>query len=373
MLPCLNEVESVAAVVTEAKRQIRSLGRDGEVIVVDNGSTDGSAEAAARAGAVVVREARRGYGSAYLAGFRAAKGDYVVMADADASYDLAALPALVDRLDAGDDLVMGSRFRGRIAPGAMPWTHRRIGSPLLSGLLNVLYRTGVSDAHCGMRAFRRDALERMSLRMPGMEFASEMIVNAARAGLRIGEVPVDYRVRTGESKLRTLPDGWRHLRFLLLYSPTHLFLIPGGALFAAGMVLLLALVRGPLSVGPFFLDVHYMVFGSLLALVGAQIVALGLYAKTLAVALRLQRPDRTLRALRRVFSLERGLILGATLFAVGAFVDIRIAAQWLASGFGPLDEVRSALFALTVMLLGLQLAFSSLFLSAMEMQTRDTS
>lgn len=371
MLPCLNEVGSVADVVTEAFRQLEAAGRAAEVIVVDNGSTDGSAEAAERVGARVVHERRRGYGSAYLAGFRAARGDYVVMADADGSYDLGSLPAFLDRLDRGDELVMGSRFRGRIAPGAMPWTHRYIGSPVLSGLLNLLYRTGVSDAHCGMRAFRRDALARVDLRMPGMEFASEMIVNAARAGLRIGEVAVDYRVRTGVSKLRSLPDAWRHLRFLLLYSPTHLFLVPGTVLFAVGMALLLALVRGPIAIGPFLLDVHYMVLGAFLALLGAQVTALGLYAKTLAVALRLQRPDRTLGMLRRVFSLERGLIVGATLFVGGALVDIRIAAEWFASGFGPLNEIRAALFALTVMLLGLQLAFSSLFLSAIEMQTRD--
>lgn len=371
VLPCLNEVDSVGEVVREALAQLAAIGHDGEVIVVDNGSTDGSADVAARAGAVVVREPRRGYGSAYLAGFRAARGRYVVMVDADGSYDLASVPAFVERLDAGDELVMGSRFRGRIAQGAMPWTHRRIGSPLLSGLLNALYRTGVSDAHCGIRAFRRDVLERLNLRMPGMELASEMIVNAARAGLRIGEVPVDYRVRVGSSKLRSVPDGWRHLRFLLLYSPTHLFLAPGTALFVAGTILLLALARGPLTLGPFFFDIHYMVLGAFLALLGAQIVALGLYAKTLAVALRLQPVDRTLRTLRRVFSLERGLIIGGILFAVGAFVDARIVALWFGSGLGPLDEVRPALFALTIMLLGLQLAFSSLFLSAIEMQTRE--
>lgn len=204
-----------------------------------------------------------------------------------------------------------------------------------------------------------------------MEFASEMIVNAARAGLRIGEVPVNYRVRTGDSKLRSVPDAWRHLRFLLLYSPTHLFLVPGTLLFALGMMLLVSLLPGPLGIAGLQLDIHYMVLGALLALLGAQVITLGLYAKTLAVALRLQSMDRTLRVLRRVFSLERGLLVGVSLFAVGALVDLRIALAWLASGFGPLDEVRAALFALTAMLLGVQLAFSSLFLSAIEMQVRE--
>jgi glycosyltransferase involved in cell wall biosynthesis len=371
VLPCLNEVDSVAAVVREAADALAAAHVDGEIVVVDNGSTDGSAIAAAEAGACVVDEPRRGYGSAYLAGFAAAQGRYVVMADADGSYDLAALPAFLAALDAGSDLVMGSRFRGRIAPGAMPWLHRYVGSPVLSGLLNVLYKTGVGDAHCGMRAFRRDALERMHLRMPGMELASEMIVNAARAGLRITEVPVGYRVRTGRSKLHTLRDGWRHLRFLFLYSPTHLFLVPGAVLFAIGMALLVALLPGPLHLAGFFLDIHYMVLGALLALLGAQIVALGLYAKTLAVALRLQPVDRTLAVLRHVFSLERGLAAGTVLFLVGFAVDATIAARWIASGLGALDEVRPALFALAAMLLGVEIAFSSLFLSLVDMQTRE--
>lgn len=371
VLPCLNEIAAVAKVVAEARAALARADVDGEVLVVDNGSSDGSPEAAAAAGATVVREPRRGYGAAYLAGFRAARGEYVIMADADGTYDLAAVPAFLERLRAGDELVMGSRFRGMIAPGAMPWSHRYIGSPVLSTLLNLLYGTGVSDAHCGMRAFRRDALERMQLRMPGMEFASEMIVNAARAGLRIGEVPVDYRARVGTSKLHSLRDGWRHLRFLFLYSPTHLFLAPGAALFVIGVALLVALLPGPLRVAGLYFDIHYMVLGALLALLGSQVVALGLYAKTLAVALRLRPTDATLRWARRLFGLERGLVLGAALFAVGLGVDLRIALTWVESGFGALDEVRAALAALTAMLIGVQIAFASLFLSAIEMQAGD--
>ena len=372
ILPCLNEVESVAGVVREVEDALRAAGVAGETIVVDNGSTDGSAIAAAEAAARVVVERRRGYGQAYLAGFAEARGRYIVMADADGSYDLAALPAFLDALDAGNDLVMGSRFQGRIAPGAMPFLHRYIGSPVLSGLLNLLYGTGVDDAHCGMRALRRDALPRLHLRMPGMEFASEMIVNAARAGLRIAEVPVDYRPRTGRSKLHTMRDGWRHLRFLLLYSPTHLFLIPGAVLFLVGLVLLVALLPGPLQLFGFSLDIHYMVLGALLTLLGSQIVALGLYAKTVAVALELQPIDRTLAILRRAFSLERGLILGGVMFAAGLGVDASIAITWFARGLGALDEVRPALFALAAMLLGVQVAFSSLFLSLIDLQVGRT-
>jgi glycosyltransferase involved in cell wall biosynthesis len=371
VLPCLNEIAAVAAVVTEAKEAMCEAGVEGEVIVCDNGSTDGSQEAAATAGARVVPERRRGYGAAYMGGFAAASGDIIVMADADGSYDFAALPLFLERLRAGDDLVMGSRFKGKIEPGAMPWTHRYIGSPILSGLLNLLYRTGIQDAHCGMRAFRRSRLADMRLHMPGMEFASEMVVNAARAGLRIGEVPVNYRVRGGKSKLRTIPDGWRHLRFLMLYSPTHLFVFPGLVLLLIGLVLLVALLPGPVVVLGRLFDIHVMVLGALLTLIGFQILAIGLYAKTLAVTLRLQPMDTTLRALRHVFSLERGLLAGLALFLIGFVVDFGIAASWVASGFGPLNEVRPALFALVAMLLGLQVMFSSLFLFAIELQVRE--
>jgi glycosyltransferase involved in cell wall biosynthesis len=371
VLPCLNEVENVAAVVREAKDAMNTAGLAGEVIVVDNGSTDGSDAAAASAGARVVLERRRGYGAAYMAGFAAAEGDVIVMADADGSYDFSALPLLIDRIRDGDDLVMGSRFKGTIEPGAMPWTHQHIGSPILSGLLNLLYRTGIEDAHCGMRAFRRSALPDMRLRMPGMEFASEMVVNAARAGLRIGEVPVNYRVRGGRSKLRTVPDGWRHLRFLMLYSPTHLFLVPGLTLLAIGLVMLVALLPGPVILLGRLFDIHVMVLGALLTLIGFQVLAIGLYAKTLAVTLRLQPMDRTLRTLRAIFSLERGLAAGGLLFILGFIVDFAIAAEWASSGFGPLNAVRPALFALVTMLLGIQIVFSSLFLFTIELQVRE--
>jgi glycosyltransferase involved in cell wall biosynthesis len=371
VLPCLDEIATVGQTVREACAALAGAGVDGEVIVADNGSTDGSRQAAAEAGARVVSVAKRGYGAAYLGGFAAARGDVIVMADADATYDLAAIGPMLERIRAGDDLVMGSRLKGRIEPGAMPALHRYVGTPLLTWLLNVLYRTGVSDTQCGMRAFRRDVLPRLRLRMPGMEFASEMIVNASTARLRVSEVPVDYRARRGESKLNTLRDGWRHLRFLLIYSPTALFLVPGLILFALGLLLVLALLPGPLHVAGYFLDIHWMVLGSLFALVGFQIVALGLAAKALAVALEIQPIDSTLASFRRVFTLERGLAFGGLLFLAGLVVDVWIAARWFASGLGALNEVRPALFSLTAMLLGMQLAFASFFVSAIDLHASE--
>ena len=371
VLPCLDEIETVAETVREACAGLAEAHLDGEVIVADNGSTDGSQDAAAAAGARVVSVAKRGYGAAYLGGFAAARGDVIVMADADATYDLSAIGPMVERIRAGDDVVMGSRLRGRIEPGAMPALHRYVGTPLLTWLLNVLYRTGVSDTQCGMRAFRRDVLPRLRLRMPGMEFASEMIVNAARARLRVSEVPVNYRARKGTSKLDALRDGWRHLRFLLIYSPTALFLVPGVALFLVGLALVLALLPGPLTVGPYFLDIHWMVLGTLFALVGFQIVALGVAVKALAVALEIQPVDATLASFRRVFTLERGLVFGGVLFLAGLGVDLWIAVRWFASGLGALNEVRPALFALMAMLLGMQLAFASFFVSAIDLHASE--
>lgn len=213
VLPCLNEIASVGAVVREVTDTFTRAGIDGEIVVVDNGSTDGSGRAAADAGARVVRESRRGYGNAYLAGFDAATGDVVVMADADGTYDFSALPRLLEHIEGGDDLVVGVR---EIERGAMPWFHRRVGNPALSLFVRVLHHGRVSDAYCGMRAIRRDALERLRLRQPGMELALEMIVRASRARMRISEVPIRYRVRVGESKLRTIRDGWRSLRFLVV-------------------------------------------------------------------------------------------------------------------------------------------------------------
>src|SRR3712207_915692 len=226
VIPCLNEAENIAACVRRAHAVLEGHDTPGEVSVADNDADDGSADPAAAAGARVVHEPRRGYGSAYLAGFRVAHGDYIVMADADMTYDWNEIPRFVEHLDAGGDLVMGDRM-DNIQPGAMPWLHRYVGNPVLSGILNFFFRTGVRDAHCGMRGFRRDVLARLDLRTTGMEFASEMVIRAGKEQLDVRQTPIEYRPRGGESKLSSFRDGWRHLRFLLVHSPTHLFVIPG--------------------------------------------------------------------------------------------------------------------------------------------------
>src|SRR3954466_11587833 len=270
VIPCLNEAENIAEVVGRARAALEASGIPGEVVVADNDSEDGSAELAAQAGARVVHEPRRGYGSAYLAGFDAARGEYIVMGDADLTYDFNKIPRFVEQLDAGAQLVMGDRM-DNIHPGAMPWLHRYVGNPILSGILNLFFKTGVRDAHCGMRALRRDILPRLDLRATGMEFASEMVIRASKEHLDIREFPIESHPRGGDSKLASFRDGWRHLRFLLVHSPTHLFLLPGA------LMMLLGVIVGAISLAQIDLfgrqwDLHTMVAGGLLAIVGSQVV-----------------------------------------------------------------------------------------------------
>ncbi len=271
VIPCLDEEEAVGPVVDQALEGIRRSGRSGEVIVVDNGSTDGSAEAAAARGAQVVSETRRGYGSAYQAGLRAARGSYVVMGDADGTYPLEELGPFVDRLEQGDDLVIGSRFKGNIHGDAMPFLNRFVGNPILTGMLNVLFGVKVSDAHCGMRAVRRDALPALELHSTGMEFASEMVFKAYRRGLAVSEIPIDYFPRTGESKLNRFGDAWRHVRFMLLYSPSWLYLLPGSIMLLLGLAGMIALASGPVDVFGRTWQIHTMLGFVAMTLIGAQV------------------------------------------------------------------------------------------------------
>jgi Glycosyl transferase family 2 len=360
IIPCLNEAENIQQCVESAWRALQRAGIAGEVIVADNGSEDDSAELAELAGAEVVHELRRGYGSAYIAGFAAARGTYILMADADLTYDFSEIPSFLAELERGADMVIGDRMKN-IHPGAMSWHHRYIGNPLLSGLLNLLFHTGVSDAHCGMRAFRRDRLELLALRTTGMEFASEMVVRAAKERLDIRELPIQYHPRGGESKLSSFRDGWRHLRFLLLHSPNHLFIAPGALLAAlGGLVSLTVLARVPVLARQW--DLHTLIGGSLLVIVGAQLLGLGLCAHAYATYFMGERDAWFDRARERL-RLEHGLMLGGGVALVGLAMMIVIVLDWIARGLGSLAQERIAITAATLLVLGVQIVFTSFLLS----------
>ena len=361
VIPCLNEGQSIESCVQSARKVLVENGISGEVVVADNGSDDDSAALATAAGARVVHEERRGYGSAYLAGFAAARGTYIITADADQTYDFNEIPRFVASLEGGADMVIGNRMNN-IVPGAMPWLHRYIGNPILSGFLNLLYRSGVHDAHCGMRALRRDTLPRLQLRSTGMEFASEMVVRAVKEDLEIAEFDIEYHPREGESKLSSFRDGWRHLKLLLVNSPTALFLVPGLALLIIG---LLGIV---LSVTDFSLfgrqwNIHATIASALLTIVGAQIVALALSARTFAVYVLNEKPDRLLEWGREHLRLEHGLMAGGAVFLAGFLIDAVIIGVWINRGFGELSEERLLVLGSVLIILGLQAFFSSFFLS----------
>jgi glycosyltransferase involved in cell wall biosynthesis len=360
VIPCLNEAGNIESCVRRAREAMQRDGISGEVIVADNASEDDSARLAEAAGARVVHEPRRGYGSAYLAGFSAARGDYIVMADADLTYDFGEIPRFVAELDGGAELVMGDRM-DNIHPGAMPWLHRYVGNPVLTGVLNLFFRTGVKDAHCGMRALRRDVLPRLDLRTTGMEFASEMVIRAAKQGLEISQVPIEYHPRGGESKLSSFRDGWRHLRFLLVHSPTHLFILPGAITAALGALACIGVLARIDVLGRTW-DIHTMIGGALLMIVGTQIVALGLCAHAYGTYFMGER-DRWFDSMRARFRLEHGLLLGGVIGLTGLGLAAYIVVKWIDRGFGHLSEERIAVLAAALLIIGIQVFFSSFLLS----------
>jgi glycosyltransferase involved in cell wall biosynthesis len=366
VIPCLNEAETIAECVTRARVTLDRASLDGEVIVVDNGSTDGSGDLARAAGATVVEEPRPGYGSAYLAGLAAARGDYIVMVDADLTYDFGEIPRFVLELQQGAQLVVGNRMSD-IRPGAMPLLSR-LGNPLLSGFLNALHRTNVSDAHCGMRALRRDVLPVLNLRTVGMEFASEMVIRATREHLDVREIPIALHPRRGESKLSPFRDGWRHLRVILVYNPTFLFLVPGAVMFVVGLVITL-LVFAEVSVFGRNLYVHAEILGCLLILLGTQAIGLGLTARTFGVYF-ISDQDRLLQRVRGRLKLEHGLLLALAVVVVGLALLGIILARWAARGFGPLGEVRLAILAATIVSVGAQIFFTSFLVSIIGLRRR---
>jgi glycosyltransferase involved in cell wall biosynthesis len=368
VIPCLNEAENIAQCVRLARAVLAENGISGEVIVVDNGSDDDSAELAEAAGAMTVQEPRRGYGSAYLAGFDAAQGDYIVMVDADLTYDFREIPRFVKELDDGAQFVIGNRMNG-IDPGAMPWMNRYIGNPLLSGFLNLIYHTHVGDAHCGMRALRRDVLPVLDMHSTGMEFASEMVIRASKAKLDIREFPIALHPRGGTSKLSPFRDAWRHVRLMLVYSPNFLFVLPGALMALVGALIMITVFAHVSLFGHSFF-IHTLVAGSMLVVVGTQVVGLGLCGRAYGVY-HLGERDRFLEGMQGRFRLEHGLLLGGALTLAGLAMGGVIVGRWVARGLGGLSEERLAVLAATAIITGVQVVFTSFLLSILSLRRRE--
>jgi Glycosyl transferase family 2 len=374
VMPCFNEARTVATCIRGALSYFASAGVSGEVVVADNGSTDGSQDLARAAGARVISVSRRGYGAAVMAGVEAARGRIVVMADADDSYDWKAMGPFVERIRGGAELVMGNRFKGGILPGAMKPLHRYIGNPALSLVARIVFGAPVGDFHCGMRAFTKEAYGRMRLRTPGMEFATEMVANSIRAGLRIAEVPTVLRPdgRDRPPHLRSFRDGWRHLRFILSYAPDHLMLAPGAVAFVIGALLLALTAAGPADVGAIHFGIHWLALGSMLVMLGSSLLTFGIIGKLLLRRAQPAAPSRIVDWILRGFRLELGLVVGLVLFLVGLGTELAILARFIAAGGGPSDAtVHPAIAGATVLIVGAQIGFASFIVHFVAEEQRD--
>jgi glycosyltransferase involved in cell wall biosynthesis len=374
VMPCLNEEKTVSVCVEKAFRAFRELGVAGEVIVADNGSTDSSVALASALGAQIVHVVQKGYGAALRAGIEAAHGEFVVMADSDDSYDWSDLRPFVETLRAGNDLVVGNRFSGGIDVGAMPRLHRYLGNPVLSWLARTVHGAPIGDFHCGMRAFRRDAVAKMNIRSSGMEFATEMIVNSAKAGLRIAEVPTRLR-RDGRDRpphLRPFRDGWRHLRFILAYGPNYLYLAPGGACFGIGLAMVAALIRGPITISGHYFGIHFLALACTLTLVGFNILNYGILAKVVALRRMPDAHSRVARWAMSKFSLETALIGGASLIALGVGCNAWLLFEWLNGGNAPMESTVHSVFAATLaIVIGVNLSLGAFLLYMLVSETKE--
>lgn len=376
LLPCLNEAETIGACIEKAQRFLADQDVVGEVLVADNGSTDGSKDIAIERGARLIEIEERGYGSALMGGIRAASGRLIIMGDADDSYDLYHLHDFLKELRDGADLVMGNRFQGGIEPGAMPFLHRYLGNPVLSAIGRLFFQSPVRDFHCGLRGFRKEAILGLDLRTTGMEFASEMVVKASLFGLKIAEVPTTLSPagRSRPPHLRTWQDGWRHLRFLLLYSPRWLFLYPGFFLMLVGGLISGALLPGPIDIGNTRFDIHTLLYSSMAVVVGYQIILFAVFTKVFAIMEGLLPEDRRLNRLFKVIRLEEGLIIGGLLVAAGATLTGLAYWRWRLASFGdliPAETFRVAIPAVVLLIVGVQTIFSSFFLSVLGLKRRE--
>jgi Glycosyl transferase family 2 len=373
VMPCLNEAETVPICVPKARDYLEGARIVGEVVVADNGSSDGSQDLARKHGARVVNVPQRGYGAALAGGISAARGRFVIMGDADGSYDFSRLDLFVAKLREGFDLVMGNRFMGGIAPGAMPPLHRYLGNPVLSGIGRLFFSSGIGDFHCGLRGFRKAAIEDLNLRTTGMEFASEMVVKATLGELRIAEVPTTLSPdgRSRPPHLRSWHDGWRHLRFLLMYAPRWLFLYPGLALIGFGLLAYGLVLPGPLRVGAVVFDVHTLVVGMSAILVGTQILIFFLLAKQYAIGAGLLPLGDTFGAYRRIATLERAVVVGAVLTGLGIGGILLAVLDWKHQSFGTLDYsrmMRLVVPAVTMLAVGVQVIMGGFLSSILDLK-----
>jgi glycosyltransferase involved in cell wall biosynthesis len=368
VMPCLNEVETLASCIRKAQDAIAKDGLAAEIIVADNGSTDGSQLVAQELGVRMVDVRRKGYGSALIGGIDAARGEFVIMGDADDSYDFRAIGPLIARLREGYDLVMGNRFAGGIQDGAMVWSHRWVGNPALTSISRVFFHTPVGDMHCGLRGFRKDAYTKLRLRATGMEFASEMVIKASMRRMKIAEVPVTLSPdgRSRPPHLRTWRDGWRHLRFMLLFSPRWLFLYPGATLFAVGLLVGALLETGPKHIGSVAFDIHTLLLAGFASLIGYQLVVFAVFTKVFAMQQGFHPPNPTYSAWFRAIKLEVGLVVGGLMLMAGVVGTVLAVLSWGAAGFGALNPgltMREVIPAAVLLTLGVQTIFASFFLS----------
>jgi len=373
VMPCLNEAETLPTCIKKAKKALNQLGIHGEIIIADNGSSDGSPEIAANLDARVIHVAEKGYGSALMGGIKAARGKYIIMGDADDSYDFTNLGPFVEKLRAGYDLVMGNRFKGGIAPNAMSPLHRYLGNPVLTGIGRLFFHSPCGDFHCGLRGFNKSAIQSLNLRTTGMEFASETVVKASLHRLRIAEVPTTLSVdgRNRPPHLRSWRDGWRHLRFLLLFSPRWLFLYPGLLLMLIGAVASGWLLVGPRVVDGVTLDVHTFLYAAMAIIIGYQTVIFAIFTKVFGITEGLLPEDPRLTSMFRYIRLESGILVGTLLLVAGIALSIFALSFWSATSFGPLDPSRTlrlVIPAVTLIALGLQTVLSSFFLSILGLE-----
>ncbi len=368
ILPCRNEEQALDFCLKQVKQVIKVNKLNAEIIVSDS-SEDSSPKIAKRHKVKLIKHNKQGYGIAYLEAFKHVKAKYIFMADADATYDFSKIPHFIKPLKQGFDFVIGNRFKGKIEEGAMSWSHKYIGNPLLSGILRLFFRTKIGDSHCGMRAITKKALDKLNLRTTGMEFASEMIIKAVKSKLKIKEIPVNYYKRKGSSKLKSFADGWRHLRFMLLYSPLFLFFIPGVFLFFLGLISMLWLYFGSSQLFGIKFQFHPIFVSALLIIIGYQLIFFAFFAKTYQMT-HLKEENPTINKLYKYITIEKASIFGILLCLVGLIIFITIFYKWISSDFGSLNEIKNSIVALTFIIIGIQTIFSSFMLSILSIKEK---